>query len=567
MNRRILLLTAAGLTLLCLAGAEFGRLTLGPRRTVLSRPFANTSMVATVESLLAKGVITAEDDAVTLDEEKLKAEVPKRRTRAQVREILPFVRRDAESQLSLDARAVEVRYRSGASDGPRGTIWDRDGEVLARSVKDPRTQKSRREYPLGPAAFHVVGTTHPAFGDRGVEAAYRDELARGDGVTLTLSARVQRAAAAALGTRPGAVVAMAVPSGEILGLVSTPSFDPNERKSDAWLTAERDRDGRPFTNRGLGALYPPGSSFKVVDLASWLEAPERDPALTVNCNGYSAAYRIRDQHAYGMLNVESALARSCNIFFAEIGVRLGPRLKTTAERFGFNAPIAVLPGGRPALTAVASQAFTWRDERGLHGYQAVDFRRNPRVVAQSAIGQNLVVATPLQMALVAATVASDGRRPQPVLVRSTGVEPDRELRTRGVGEAVVRPETARAMTRMMTGVMTEGTGKGLPRLYRIDGGVQLGASVPAGATPITVAAKTGTAEVGAKRPHAWFIAFAPAERPQVALAVVIEHGGFGAEAAGPVAMAVLAAALDSLARPASVTTMEERWKRSVGSKS
>jgi peptidoglycan glycosyltransferase len=552
-NLRILFLALTGLTLLTLAGVEFGRLMLGPRRGVLSQPFSNSSIAATMESLLAKGIITSDNGAVAVDQAQLEREVPAGRTRAQVRELMPFVQPDADGRLSLDRRAVEVRYRPPSLDGPRGTIWDRDGDVLARSVKEARSQRSRRDYPLGSAAFHIVGASHPAFGDRGIEAAYRNDLAPGHGLTLSLSARVQRAAAEALGDRAGAAVVMEVPSGELLGVVSSPSFDPNQRTSSAWLAAERDRDRRPLANRAVGALYPPGSAFKVVDLAAWLEAPEGDAGMSMHCTGHSTAYRIRDQHAHGPVGIESAFARSCNIFFAEVGVRLGPRLQAAAERFGFNAPIPLADDAHPALIAVASQAFAWRRGDQLQSYLPVDFRRNPKVVAQSAIGQNLVVATPLQMALVAATVASDGRRPQPVLVRSAGTGPDRAGRARGGGVPVVRPETARAMATMMTGVMTDGTGKRLPRLYRFDGGVRVGAVVPSGATPIAVAAKTGTAEVGAtpgaQRPHAWFIAFAPAERPQVALAVVVEHGGSGAESAGPVALTVLAAALESLARP------------------
>lgn len=569
-KRRVLVLIALALGGLAAANGLFLSLMLGGRREVLARPYANAEMQATVDALLASRVIRLESGAVTVDEGRLAAEVPRVATRTQIRRLLPFVRAEADGRLVLDTRAVEVRYQAVPGGVERGPIWDRQGEVLARSLTDARTRKSTREYPLGPAAFHVIGASHAAFGDRGIEAAYREELVRGDGVTLTLSARLQRTAMEVLGARPGAAVVLAVPSGEILALASAPSFDPGERRAEAWLGAERDREARPFTSRALASLYPPGSLFKVVDLAAWLESPAREPSLALTCKGQSHAYRIRDTHAHGPVTAEPAFARSCNIFFAEVGVRLGPALKATAERFGFNGPLAVLPESRRGLAVAASQAFAWRDRDGVRQYRPSDFRHNPRIVAQSAIGQNLVHATPLQMALVAATIAADGTRPAPVLVRGTGPAPLFDAHRPGAGTPVVRPETARAMARMMTAVMTEGTGKALPRLWRVGERVQVGGTPVGGATAIAVAGKTGTAEVGldprANRPHAWFIGFAPADRPEVAVAVLIEHGGAGAEVAGPVAMSLLARGLEVLWTPLDARTATP-WNRSGGSKS
>jgi peptidoglycan glycosyltransferase len=334
----------------------------------------------------------------------------------------------------------------------------------------------------------------------------------------------------------------------VLALASAPSFDPNERRAEAWLAAERDSAAKPFLNRAVESVYPPGSTFKVVDLAAWLDAPGHDPNLSLNCQGQHAGYRIRDAHIHGPVGLRSAFARSCNIYFAEVGVRLGPRLMRMAERLGFNAPLPLLPEGRAGLTAVRSRAFSWQDIEGEHAFQAADFRRNPKLVAQSAIGQNLVVATPLQMARVAAIIGADGRSVAPAVFRSVGHFPDVAERG-GPGVGLVTQASELVVARMMEAVMTEGTGRGLPELYQTREGVVVGRPAAAdGAPRVPLAGKTGTAEVAtgphAKRPHSWFIGFAPADRPEVAVAVLVEHGGAGAEVAGPIAVRLLGEALN-----------------------
>ena len=188
MDRRIVVLAAALIGMLAAVGGLYGRLMLGERQRILRQSYANAPTQVTVERLMATGVIAAKGETVTLDESRLAAEVPSKKMQVQVRSVLPFIRAKADGGLELDRRALEVRYQPNPAGEARGMIWDRHGEVLAGSVKDPKTQKSRREYPLGPAAFHLVGTNHPAFGTRGIEAAYRDEMVRGRGLTLTLSA-------------------------------------------------------------------------------------------------------------------------------------------------------------------------------------------------------------------------------------------------------------------------------------------------------------------------------------------------------------------------------------------
>jgi peptidoglycan glycosyltransferase len=560
MRFRITAIAAICLGLLGVVGANYFRLMLGEAERLLMRPYANSRLQVLVESLLAQGIIGVAGDEVTVDEDRFLREVPEARARRQVRQILPFIRPSDGASPGLDPRAVQIRHQPAPAGIPRGPILDRDGEILAGSIRDSGAQQSwRRDYPLGPAAFHVVGASHPAFGDRGIEAAYRGDLARGRAVTLTLSAPLQRAAYDALADYSGAAVMIAVPSAEILAAASRPSFDPGKRGTEAWLRAERDPAG-PFRQRAFDGRYPPGSTFKVVVTAAWLEASEYEPGLTINCTRATEVHGVRDLHWLGPVTLESALARSCNVFFAEVGVRVGPRLLGYAERFGFNQPQSILLGNNRQLRAVPSLAFAWwdPDKQGLRRYGADDFRHNRRVVAQSAIGQNLVTATPLQMALVAATVAADGRRAEPTLIQAVGSWEQRRSAHRADSVAVMRPDTARAITRMMQQVMTAGTGRALPRLWRNDG------------AQVSVAGKTGTADVGSanrgsSRPHAWFIGFAPAERPKVAVAVLIEHGGAGAEVAGPIGVTLLGRALGARVGGHGIKAVRAAWTSSPDS--
>lgn len=450
----------------------------------------------------------------------------------------------------------------------RGDIVDRHGRLLATDV--PAGTGRKRVYPGGAADAAAVGVAAGIYAGRGAEATLASYLGgeerapaflllrawlrgvpQGRRAALTLDRETQTAAYRALDGRRGAVVALDVHTGAILALVSSPAFDPNTAAGVEWLAAERD-PRRLFADRATRELYPPGSTFKVVTAAAALESGDDAslPEPGFVCSGYSARYRIRDIAPLGPVDLERALARSCNAYFAEVGNRVGRGLVETAARFGFGASIAV-PG--LAEPAVASRAIGERDQRF--------YERNPRLIAQAAIGQNLVSATPLQMAVVAAAVANGGWRVGPHLVAAralidAGGAERRSAESTPSPTRALSEATAERLRQILGEAVRMGTGRGLPALERRPDGIVRTVPRAAGA-PAGWGGKTGTAEVGdldgdghiagRELPHAWMIGFAPLDDPQVAVAVLVENGGSGARVAGPIAAEMLAAALNALA--------------------
>ncbi|MDP9405185.1 MAG: penicillin-binding protein 2 [Actinomycetota bacterium] len=436
----------------------------------------------------------------------------------------------------------------------RGSIVAGDGGdavEIARSGATDGRYKYERSYPQGPLWAHLTGFYSLVYGRAELEAAANRLLVgdapeafarnlgdfltgrepQGDDVVVTLRPAVQAAAREALGERTGAVVALEPATGAVLALWANPTYDPNELATfdrDAavayWERTENER-----RNRALRELYPPGSTFKIVTAAAALEdgvtpddtfddpreyTPPQTTAAIGNfggdlCNGGNP------------LTLQRALEVSCNTTFARLGVDVGAaKLVAQAEAFGLNAAwdfqLPFAPSGIPV-------------------------ELDPPSTAQSAIGQRDVRVTPLQMAMVAATVANDG-----VLMRPYVIDRVEDFSGRVVREAtpqplalggdddgrVVSPTTAAALQAMMRGVVTDGSGGNAA----IDG--------------VDVAGKTGTAEVGDERnPTVWFVGFAPLDDPRVAVAVVVPDGGdVGSEATGgavaaPIAKAVLEAAL------------------------
>lgn len=413
----------------------------------------------------------------------------------------------------------------------RGDIRDRNGVILAQDDAD---LPGRRVYPLGAAACHVVGYLDAKYGMHGVEAAdhpflegyslstreeqarfgqnmLRGQAPRGNDLVLTLDARLQMEATRLLAGRRGAAIVIDPRTGDLLALASAPSFDPHKLTPDLFAS---DPDRSPLLNRALQGLYPPGSSFKVIVAALALEQG-LEPAFDCPADGYVAAPHtppIRDHEYYdalrrgrtwpghGRIGMGRALARSSNVYFAQLGVQLGPeRLSAHARRFLFNEMVPLFEGSSGAIRARVG-----RMPDLLPGQRAA--------VAQCAIGQGETLATPFGMTLVAAAIANDGRLMKP------------RLAARGPPEILAASGTPAAMRRLRTllrGVVTEGTGRA--------------ADVPG----LDVAGKTGTAQTPRGEDHAWFICMAPAARPRLAVGVLIEHGGYGAVAALPVATGLL----------------------------
>ncbi|MHB8669514.1 MAG: peptidoglycan D,D-transpeptidase FtsI family protein [Acidimicrobiales bacterium] len=433
---------------------------------------------------------------------------------------------------------------------PRGTISSADGALLAESVPTNDAFREQRRYPEGALFAHVVGYFSFTFGNSGVEETYGRTLAgrtsgiqfrslsdlfldkpRTGNLTLTLSKKVQQVATQALSGRKGAVVALDPKTGGVLALADVPSFDPNPLAGhdqhavrNAWNALNAD-PARPLLPRAYAERYPPGSAFKVVTASAALGHGSTDstptyPVLTElplpqtrgqvlrNFAGESCGGSLRD-----------AFRVSCNTTFAQIGLDLGAEaLSSTAQAFGFDH--------RPPLDVADPKATTSQFP------PATAFAQDRPALAKSAIGQQDVFASPLQMALVAAGVANGGVVMTPQVVAMVRDSEGRVISTLQPKPwtTAISASVASTMKSLMLDVVSSGTGTA--------------AQIP----NVSVAGKTGTAQTGRGTVQAWFVAFAPAEDPKVAVAVVVEDQPDNGEATGgavaaPIAKAVIQAAL------------------------
>ncbi|MDP9386987.1 MAG: penicillin-binding protein 2 [Actinomycetota bacterium] len=428
----------------------------------------------------------------------------------------------------------------------RGVIQTADGAVVAQSVPTGGPFERLRQYPEGELFAHVAGYFSFTYGTEGAERTYNDELAgrtvglerlrdvlsdrvRTGNVTLTLPKSVQQAARDALGPRNGAVVALNPTDGSVLAMWSFPSFDPNPLAAHdqkavqaAWTALQAD-PAKPLLPRAYRRNYAPGSTFKVVTAAAALE---RRPDLAAKAYPVQRDLDLpqtdRNLPNFGNSACGGALpdllSVSCNTGFAQLGLDLSAgELVAEARDFGF--------GDRPPLDlpAVARSVFPDADA----------FAEDLPSLAQSAIGQRDVAASALQMALVAAGVGNGGVIMKPHVMAEVRDDEGEVVRT-WEPEAWTRamsPENAAALRDMMVAVVNAGTARRV--------------AVPG----VQVAAKTGTAQTEGENAHAWIAAFAPAEAPRVAVAVIVEsQPGLGdtvtgGRVAAPVAQAVLRAAL------------------------
>lgn len=446
-----------------------------------------------------------------------------------------------------------IRVVTGRAGKERGTIITADGVPVARSSADPDDpQLFTRTYPEGENYAHVVGYATLIFGATGIEASQSDALVsdrdatisgvlnailggdiRPKGLRLTIVDALQQAAVEALGTQTGAVVALDPETGAILAMVSSPSFDPATLQGRGAGPAGNTLDGdptEPLRNRAIDQTYPPGSTFKMVTAAAALEAGIAGGGTTFDdpeelaLPGSTATIKNYNGDVCGngeSVTLTQALVSSCNTVFGDLGMQVGAeRLVATAEAFGFNQEI---PFDTDALASVVPGAETFVND--LAG------------VAQSAIGQRDVRATPLQMALVGAAIANEGEIMEPYLVQqvfnSEGtIESETEPE---VWRRAVSPATAAALTDLMTKAVSSGTG------FR------------AQISGVTVAGKTGTAEIPDEAPDVWFVGFGPVDdspdSPSIVIAVVVEDGGSigidgtGGSVAAPIAKAVMEAFL------------------------
>jgi penicillin-binding protein A len=440
----------------------------------------------------------------------------------------------------------------------RGTIYTSNGRTVLASVRERKLPDGRiwylRQYPQRTLAAHAVGYSTVARSRTGLEKSMNDVLTasnanlntivdrtidklrgitqRGNNIVTTLNARAQRVAVQNLAGKCGGAVAVEPETGRVLVMASAPTYDPN--------LAER-RFGRieriggpcqpaaPLLNRTSQGLFIPGSIFKIVTATAALESGRFNPSSTFNDPGYCIEYGKRvfnyaDQsgpNVFGTVDLGDAVENSINSVFCEIGKKLGPQaIIEQMKRFGFyEEPPVELPSEEKAPS-------------GLYQRGRLIDPEDPNAVdpGRLAFGQERLLVTPLQMALVAASVANEGYVMEPKLVDRI-VAPDGKVIDKFTSDRWKRAmsaQTAAELTAMMTRVVQSGTGTS--------------AQIPG----VAVAGKTGTAETGRSNENdTWFIAFAPAQQPRVAVAVALSNqDGTGGSTAAPIARDIIAALLE-----------------------
>lgn len=425
----------------------------------------------------------------------------------------------------------------------RGRIVSADGQVLADTV--PRQVDGQRvyarRYPRGSLAAHAVGYTSDSRGKTGLEDTYNRYLSgsfgtepllqrfnlrekRGANLHVSIDTRVQRVAEEELAGQRGAVVALDPRTGAVLALASSPTFSLQQAITDF---PSIPTEGGPLLDRATAGRYPPGSTFKVVTAASALSSGVFEPGSSFDDQGSydtpGGPIRNFGNQTFGRHDLTTALTRSINTTFARIGDELGSStLGATMTAFGFGErPPIDLPDGE--VTASGR-----RDGDALLPNEEANAD-----TARIAIGQERLTVTPLQMAMVSATVANGGVLMAPQLMQRIVDRGGQEVRraTPQEMERVIAADDAADLTAMMERVVQEGTGT----------------AAALSTAGVTVAGKTGTAETDdADRNQAWFIGFAPSQDPRVAVAVVIEDTtSTGGQAAAPVAAAVMRAAIEA----------------------
>lgn len=419
--------------------------------------------------------------------------------------------------------------------------------------------EAKRYYPEGSLAAHVMGyigeataedlKAHPEYpmgmivGQMGIEASSNKQIAGvwgdrlievnaqnqelrlmgetppkpGESLQLTIDFKMQKAAEEALGNRRGAVVALDVKTGGVLVLASHPTFDPNlfTRKitKDEWTTLQDPEN--PFLNRAMQG-YPPGSTFKIVTSVAGMESGKFSPDSILGTSSYITVGGIDfNEHSggYGDIGFREALAFSSNTFFYQVGISTGPEeIAKWGHRLGIGKDTDLnllgLGGGDHGQMPTPEE----KEKIYKEPWYAGD-------TVTMSIGQGFVLVTPLEAAVMVSSIANGGNRVKPHLLTSMTGTPETKPVSTGM-----KPSTVQVIKEGLIAVVTDGTGQGLN-----DGSI-----------PLT-AGKTGTSEVIGQKDHSLFVAFGPADKPEIAIAVVVENGGFGSVAAAPIAKEVFQA--------------------------
>ncbi len=450
---------------------------------------------------------------------------------------------------NLKNERVNKRPLFEAQQIKRGRILASDGTVIARSVAKGRGPSLRyvRDYPEGDTYGHPIGYSFVEYGNSEFEAYHNSELIGdenefssifdelrgkdpvGNDIKTSIDPTAQQTAFDLLAGQPGAVVAMEPSTGAIKAMVSVPPFDPNDVPTK-FAELSNDDTNRPMFNRATQGQYPPGSTFKLVTAAAALDSGAISPDDTINSPAtidvQGNPLANADASDYGDINVTTALTHSVNTYFGQLGEKIGTgTLEDYMTKFGFNAkPQLDLPDGQMSTSGVYDQ----ETESFLSGNDPID-------VGRLAIGQERLLATPIQMAEVAATIANGGDLMRPQIWSEVRDADGRTVKTMDPEKQsdVISEETADQLTEAMKDVVNEGTG------------------TAAALSGVDVAGKTGTAEIpnvercaGGEPNQAWFVGFAPADDPQIAVAATVEcTDGQGGTVAAPIAAGVMQALL------------------------
>jgi penicillin-binding protein 2 len=488
-------------------------------------------------------------------------------------------------QIGIPPAEIEGKVAESKGIPPYGGIivrrdlgWEEVARIEARQIELPGVHLfvfPRRSYPYGSIAAHMIGYTGEVtqsglrrlkgedyrMGDEvglfGIEKSWEaflrgepggqqievDALGRrlrvlhevpevpGYNLVLTVDRDLQLKAEEKLAGKEGAIVVLDVNDGSLLAMASSPSFDPNHfargLSSGEW---EKLRGNRlnPMTNRAVQGQYPPGSTFKIIMAAAALEEGVIDPTTKFYDSGGLAfgnrVFRCWKPGGHGWVDLHKAIVQSCDVYFYHVGQRLGvDRIARYARAFGLNQKTGIALDHEKAGLVPDS------------GWKKSQFRQPwfPGETLSVAIGQGYLVVTPIQMAVMMAAVANGGTLYRPWYVRRVETHDGIEIRRyqpEVLGGLPIQKSTLEILHRALGDVVESGVGTG--GAARVEG--------------VRVAGKTGTAQViqgrgqsYQTRDHAWFVAFAPLEKPEVALAVVVEHGGHGGTAAAPVAREIL----------------------------
>jgi penicillin-binding protein A len=422
----------------------------------------------------------------------------------------------------------------------RGRILAADGTLIAKSIPKGRKgeQVYLRRYPEGSLFGHPIGYSFVRQGDSEFEKFHNEELIgeesefssivdellgrqqEGNDIVTNIDSEAQRVALTDLEEAGfGAVVAIEPSTGEVKVMASNAPYDPNRIPYELSKLNENEIE-TPLLNRATQGLYPPGSTFKVVTAAAGLESGVITPETTINAPGSLEVEGTPLQNDFnedfGPIALDTALTNSVNTWFGQLGQQVGQdQLFETMEKFGFNAT--------PAIDLPSDEVY----DSGIYEEEELLHRNDPVDLARVAIGQERLLATPLQIAEVAAAIANGGKLMKPQIWNRV-INPDGRVLDRldpSVYSEAVSEETAEDLTTAMEGVVSEGTGTN--------------AAIPG----VAVAGKTGTAETpgnkacggGENENQAWFMGFAPADEPKIAIAASVEcTEQFGNDIAAPI---------------------------------